>query len=91
MAPQAPVIGSTKCEAAVRMFAEKGFSVRKEDFIPFVGMGENRYLGGVAEKYGCPFNPEVDKPRAYEIYAALAAGRLQSGGKGRGVLCAHMI
>lgn len=64
------------CEAAIRMFAEKGVSVRKEDFDPFVGMGENRYLGGVAEKYGCAFNLETDKARAYEIYAGLAAGKL---------------
>jgi beta-phosphoglucomutase-like phosphatase (HAD superfamily) len=50
------------CEAAVRMFAEKGLTVTKEDFDPFVGMGENRYLGGVAEKYGAEFDLEKDKP-----------------------------
>ena len=39
-------------EAAVGMFREKGYSVKAEDFIPFTGTGENRFLGGVAEKYG---------------------------------------
>lgn len=39
------------CKAAVEMFEEKGLTVKKEDFIPFVGTGENRYIGGVAEKY----------------------------------------
>jgi len=64
------------CQAAIRMFAEKGLSVQKEDFLPFVGMGENRYLGGVAEKYGCSFDLENDKARAYAIYAQITAGRL---------------
>ena len=36
-------------EAAVRMFAEKGVAVRPEDFRPFIGTGEDRFLGGVAE------------------------------------------
>ena len=40
-------------EAAVRMFAEKGVSVRPEDFRPFIGTGEDRFLGGVAESRGC--------------------------------------
>lgn len=38
------------CKSAVEMFEEKGLKVKKEDFIPFVGTGENRYIGGVAEK-----------------------------------------
>ncbi len=64
------------CEAAIRMFAEKGWTVTKEDFAPFVGMGENRYLGGVAEKYGVEFDLETDKTRAYAIYADITAGKL---------------
>jgi beta-phosphoglucomutase len=39
------------CKAAIEMFSEKGVHVKEEDFQPFVGMGENSYLGGVAEKY----------------------------------------
>jgi beta-phosphoglucomutase len=64
------------CEAAIRMFAEKGISVKESDFTPFVGMGENRYLGGVAEAYGCDFDLERDKARAYEIYGEITDGRL---------------
>jgi beta-phosphoglucomutase len=64
------------CEAAVRMFAEKGIMASKEDFAPFVGMGENRYLGGVAEKFGCFFDLEKDKARAYQIYAEITKGKL---------------
>ncbi len=65
------------CEAAIIMFSEKGISVDKKDFEPFVGMGENRYLGGVAEKYGCEFDLETDKARAYEIYAEITKGKLE--------------
>lgn len=64
------------CEAAIRMFSEKGLTVTAGDFAPFVGMGENRYLGGVAENYGIEFNLENDKERAYQIYADITAGKL---------------
>lgn len=64
------------CQAAVNMFMEKGFSVSPEDFIEFTGMGENRYLGGVAMKNNIPFELEKDKARTYEIYAELVSGRL---------------
>ena len=65
------------CEAATRFFAEKGLQVKPEDFAPFVGTGENRYIGGVAEKYGLPFDVEPDKARTYAIYLELIHGRLQ--------------
>lgn len=64
-------------EAGVRMFAEKGFAVRAEDFTPFVGTGEDHFLGGVAEKYGLPFDAKRDKARTYAIYLQLIRGRLQ--------------
>jgi beta-phosphoglucomutase len=64
------------CKAGVEMFREKGTPVKPEDFLEFTGMGENRYLGGVAEKYGIPFDLEKDKARTYEIYAGLVRGRL---------------
>ena len=38
-------------EAAVRMFAERGLTVKHEDFLPFTGAGEDRFIGGVAELY----------------------------------------
>mgnify|MGYP002260655023 CR=1 FL=1 len=37
-------------EAAVAMFREHGLIVRPEDFLPFVGTGENRYR--VVENWG---------------------------------------
>ena len=65
------------CEAACRMFAElHAVNVAPEDFVPFVGAGENRYLGGVAEKHGVTLDLERDKARTYEIYLQIIKGRL---------------
>jgi len=62
--------------AGVMMFREKGFEVKPEDFLPFTGMGEDRYLGGVAEKYNIPFDVITDKRRTYEIYAELVRNNI---------------
>jgi beta-phosphoglucomutase len=63
--------------AAARMFAEKGYSVRHEEFHPFIGMGEDRYLGGVARARGIPLDPARDKARTYELYLDAIKGRLK--------------
>lgn len=63
-------------EAAIRMFAEKGYVVRPEEFRPFVGTGEARFMGGVAEARGIPFDPVADVARMYAIYLDLIPGRL---------------
>ena len=55
-------------QAAIIMFSEFGIKAMPEDFNPFIGMGENRYLGGVAAKHGIVVNIEDAKARAYEIY-----------------------
>lgn len=65
------------CEAAIKMFAEHGVTVQPEDFLPFVGAGEDRYVGGPAEKYGFPLDLARDKARTYEIYGQIIKGRLQ--------------
>jgi HAD superfamily hydrolase (TIGR01509 family) len=65
------------CQAAVQMFAEKGLRVKEEDFLPFVGTGENQYIGGVAEKYGLELDISEAKARTYSIYSELVKGKLQ--------------
>jgi HAD superfamily hydrolase (TIGR01509 family) len=62
--------------AGILMFKEKGFKVEPENFKEFTGMGEDRFLGGVAEKNNIPFNIEIDKARTYQIYEELVAGKL---------------
>ena len=62
--------------AAIKGLSEFGVSAKHEDFIPFVGAGENRYVGGVAEKYGVPFSLEM-KARVYEIYVEMVPEKLK--------------
>lgn len=64
--------------AAVAMFREKGVIVQPEDFLPFVGTGEDRYIGGVAEKYGVTLNPPAAKKRTYELYLDLVPQQLRA-------------
>jgi beta-phosphoglucomutase len=66
------------CRAAVMMFSELGTRVSPEDFLPFTGMGENRYLGGVAQKYNLEVNIDKVKARTYEIYDRIASGNLEA-------------
>nr|WP_256368977.1 HAD-IA family hydrolase [Aquisphaera insulae] len=63
--------------AAVAMFAEKGVAVHAKEFRPFIGMGEDRFLGGVAEARGVSLDMPADKVRTYEIYLDLIRGRLE--------------
>lgn len=71
--------------AAIAMFREKGLTVQPEDFLPFVGTGEDRYIGGVAEKYGVSLDLPAAKKRTYEIYLDLVPVQLH-GFPGAGAL-----
>ncbi|HEY9174346.1 MAG TPA: HAD-IA family hydrolase [Verrucomicrobiae bacterium] len=64
--------------AAVAMFHERGLVVQPEDFLPFVGTGEDRYLGGVAEQYRFPLDIPAAKQRTYEIYLDLVPRELRA-------------
>ncbi len=66
------------CRAAIMMFGELGVKVQETDFLPFVGMGENRYIGGVAEKYGVKLEIEQSKARTYAIYETIAYNQLKA-------------
>lgn len=65
-------------EAAVLMFAElHGLAVERTEFSPFVGMGEARYLGGVAEAHGLSIDLAAAKARTYALYLEVIRGRLR--------------
>jgi HAD superfamily hydrolase (TIGR01509 family) len=64
--------------AAIAMFKEKGLTVQPMDFLPFVGAGEDRYIGGVAEKYDLPLDLTAAKRRTYEIYLDLVPSQLEA-------------
>lgn len=66
-------------EASMRMLKERyDLDVQPKEFLPFVGAGEARYAGGVAEKYGVSLDLPGDKDRIYEIYFELIPNRLQA-------------
>jgi HAD superfamily hydrolase (TIGR01509 family) len=64
-------------KASTQMFAELGLKISHDDFYPFTGMGENRFIGGVAEKYNFPVDIRQAKNRTYDIYLEIIKGKLK--------------
>ena len=64
--------------AAIAMFRENGLVVQPMDFLPFIGAGEDRYIGGVADKYRFRVNLPAAKQRTYEIYLDLVPLQLEA-------------
>ena len=62
--------------AAIAGLKEYGVYAKPEDFIPFIGAGEDRFIGGVAEKYGVEYKVEMKK-RVYEIYLDIVDSNLR--------------
>lgn len=55
--------------AAIAMFREMyGVIVPRDAFLPFVGAGEDRYIGGPAAVLGLPIDLAAAKLRTYAIY-----------------------
>ena len=52
---------------AIQSLADYGVQAKHEDFLEFTGMGEDRFVGGVAEKYGLTYEFAM-KERAYDYY-----------------------
>jgi len=67
-----PVINA----AAIAGLKEFGVNAEPDDFTPFVGAGEDRYVGGVAEKYGLTYRKEMKK-RVYDIYLDMVDEKLR--------------
>ena len=67
-----PVITAAACEALNRY----GVPAQLSDFKEFTGMGENRFLGGVCEKYGHEYTLPM-KALCYEIYGELVDAALK--------------
>jgi HAD superfamily hydrolase (TIGR01509 family) len=63
-------------EAAILGLREYGVQAVPEDFIPFVGTGEDRFIGGVAEKYGAVYEIEMKK-RVYQIYLNIVQEKIK--------------
>jgi beta-phosphoglucomutase len=69
-----PFIAAAAAEMLRRRY---GVAATREDFLPFVGAGEDRFIGGVAEHHGVTADLAIDKPLTYEIYLELIPGSLQ--------------
>ena len=53
--------------SAIRALADYGVQAKHEDFLEFTGMGEDRFVGGVAEKHGLVYKAEM-KELAYDYF-----------------------
>ncbi len=53
--------------SAMQALADYGITAKHEDFLPFTGMGEDKFVGGVAEKYGHTYVKAM-KELAYDYY-----------------------
>lgn len=53
--------------SAIQALADYGVQAKHEDFLEFTGMGEDRFVGGVAEKHGLTYKTEM-KELAYDYY-----------------------
>lgn len=53
--------------ASIQALAEYGIQAKHEDFREFTGMGEDMFVGGVAEKYGHTYTFDM-KERAYDYF-----------------------
>lgn len=63
-------------EAAILGLREYGVEALSEDFTPFIGTGEDRFIGGVSEKYGVPYHTGM-KRRVYEIYLEIVQDKIR--------------
>ena len=60
---------SVSRKAAAEVMKELyGLEVSPDEFIPFTGTGEANFLGGVARKFGAPFEVESCKEKFFEVY-----------------------
>ena len=53
--------------SAIKALADYGIEAKHEDFREFTGMGEDKFVGGVAEKYGHPYDKAM-KELAYDYF-----------------------
>ncbi len=70
-------------KTGVRALKKYGIEAKESDFAEFVGCGENRYVGGVAEKYGVPYRTEM-KEYLYAVLRRACQGRGQHPGRRSG-------
>ncbi len=53
-----------------------GLAVARDDFAPFIGAGDDRFISGGAEAHGVTVDLATDRALAYEIYVELIRGTM---------------
>jgi beta-phosphoglucomutase len=69
-----PFVAASAIEMLRRTY---GVIVAREDFLPFVGAGEDRYIAGGAARHGVTVEIARDKALMYAIYLELISGALE--------------
>ena len=64
--------------AQTMMMQRYGVQVPHEAFTPFIGRGEDAYLGGAAESQGITLQFPEDKIKTYQLYLEAIRGRLKA-------------
>ena len=62
--------------AAMEVIRRLGFETKEEEFKPYTGMGDDKFIGGVLESHGGVYDPAY-KAEAYDIYCESAAERVK--------------
>ncbi len=57
--------------AAMEVIRRLGYEAKEEEFKPFTGMGDDKFIGGVLESHGGTYRPAY-KEEAYRIYCETA-------------------
>jgi beta-phosphoglucomutase len=70
-----PFIEAATAEMLRRRY---GLETSHEDFVPFVGAGDDRFIAGAAERHGVVVDLAVDKPATYGIYLDLVRASLRA-------------
>jgi beta-phosphoglucomutase len=63
-------------KAAILGLKDYGIEAKPEDFTPFVGRGEDLYIGGVTEKYGKKYILEMKK-HVYDVYMQILPSMIE--------------
>lgn len=71
--------------ACSEILTQWGINAEYDEFKPFTGMGDARYIGGVSEAHGVPYVPEMTE-RSYKLYAEYAPQLLRVFPWSRGIL-----
>ena len=63
-------------KALIQMFAEQGLKIAPQEFHPFTGVGETRFISSIAKNYNLPIDINRCKRRTYDIYLDIIKGML---------------